>query len=89
MSSETYTRYIFNLSTECSCAHQDITGIGGEFDDPETGSVTSYSSRGPCYVNSGSGIETRLKPVTTAATGLQTSTGLSGLVNSSRCNEIP
>lgn len=44
------------------------------FGDPEAGSVTYSSSRGPCYTNSGNGIEDRLKPVTTAAAGLATST---------------
>ncbi|CAM9541047.1 unnamed protein product [Ascophyllum nodosum] len=52
----------------------DASGVDGAFDDPETSSVPSYSSRGPCYVDSGSGLETRLKPVTTAATNLEVST---------------
>ena len=73
-------------------APQDASGATGRFTDPEEGSVAFYSSRGPCYVNSGSGIENRLKPETTAATALQTSTGG---INSTRkgmrlhCNKIP
>ncbi|CAN0279349.1 unnamed protein product [Ascophyllum nodosum] len=51
----------------------DASGSGGAFADPEEGSVASYSSRGPCYTSSGDGLETRLKPETTAATGLETS----------------
>ena len=58
-----------------SSAHQDASGTG------EVDSVPAYSSRGPCYVDSGSGLETRLKPVITAATGLRTSEGVRGLEN--------
>ncbi|CAM9844326.1 unnamed protein product [Ascophyllum nodosum] len=63
-------------STISVAAYQstDASGATGRFTDPEEGSVAFYSSRGPCYVNSGSGIENRLKPETTAATALQTST---------------
>lgn len=38
--------------------------------DPELSPVESFSSRGPCIVNG----ETRLKPTTTAADGVTTST---------------
>ncbi|CAN0351045.1 unnamed protein product [Ascophyllum nodosum] len=65
---------IKDLGTERSIAHQNTSGTDGGFANPETGSVTSYSSRGPCYVDSGGGLETRRQPVITAATGLQTST---------------
>lgn len=54
------------------------SGPDGSFADPETSSVTSYSSRGPCIVDSGNGLQTRNHPVTTAATGVQTSTAGKG-----------
>lgn len=59
---------------ELSCVTQDASGDDGRFADPEEGSVASYSSRGPCYIDSGNGLEDRLKPVTTAATALEVST---------------
>ncbi|CAN0435025.1 unnamed protein product [Pylaiella littoralis] len=45
-------------------------GVGGAFEDPETSPVNDFSSRGPCIVNG----ETRLKPTTTAADHVTTST---------------
>lgn len=60
-------------------APQEATGIDERFADPEVSPVASFSSRGPCYINSGSGLEERLKPVTTAANGIETSTGTSVL----------
>ncbi|CAM9850942.1 unnamed protein product [Ascophyllum nodosum] len=49
------------------------TGMDGAYADPETASVTSYSSRGPCVVSTGASLESRKHPVTTAATKLTTS----------------
>ena len=69
------------LETSSICAHQDLSGIGESSVDPNKGSVPAYSSRGPCYVDSGSGLETRLQPVITAATGLGKSEGVCRLEN--------
>lgn len=44
------------------------------FDDPEVGPVEEFSSRGPCFVRPEDEIEQRLKPETTAADGITTST---------------
>lgn len=52
----------------------DASGSDGEFADPEDGPIASYSSRGTCMVSSGSSLEERMKPVTTAASGVSTST---------------
>lgn len=73
-SSSSFIFLFQDLGTERSIAHQNTSGTDGGFANPETGSVTPYSSRGPCYVDSGGGLETRRQPVITAATGLQTST---------------
>ncbi|CAN0413453.1 unnamed protein product, partial [Ascophyllum nodosum] len=48
-------------------------GADGAYADPETASVTDYSSRGPCVVSTGESLERRNHPVTTAATKLRTS----------------
>lgn len=69
-----YTRYR-------QFAPQEATGIDERFADPEVSPVASFSSRGPCYINSGGGLEERLKPVTTAANGVETSTGTPALSN--------
>lgn len=49
---------------------EEATGPDGAFDDPETATVESFSSRGPCIVNG----EVRSKPTTCAADRLTTST---------------
>ncbi|CAM9830903.1 unnamed protein product, partial [Pylaiella littoralis] len=48
---------------------EEATGADGTFADPETTSVESFSSRGPCIVND----EDRLQPTTCAADRLSTS----------------
>lgn len=65
---------VYESEHELPCVNQDASGNDNRFADPERGSVASYSSRGPCYIDSGNGLEDRLKPVTTAATALEVST---------------